>query len=97
MSCLLDPATWRYSLGPRPQEACLWWVGMSLGAAVPLDGRDGDLGGMKRALCWSVSPQMPRALGMTSVQSRDICAEKVLLSSSQAVGLSQVQAVCSAL
>lgn len=62
-----------------------------------VDGRDEYLGGMKRALCWSVSPQMPRALGMTSVQSRDICAEKVLLSSSQAVGLSQVLAVRSAL
>lgn len=66
-------------------------------SSASVDGRDGFLGGMKRALCWSVSPQMPCALGMTSVQSRDVCAEKVLLSSSQAVGLSQVLAVCSAL
>lgn len=47
---------------------------------------------MKRALCWSVSPQVPRTLGMTSVQSGDVCAEKALVSS-QAVGLLQVLAV----
>ena len=85
MSQLSDPATWRCSLGPGPQEACLWWVGMSLGAPVPVDGRDGYLGGMKRGLCWSVSTDGTRP-------GDDVCAGKALLSS-PAVGSLQALAV----